>query len=207
MLRREPTTLPVRRVSGERSGLTAGRQTPRVNTDELVAVSVMGQIAHPIGRSTPYRIGYDGVPRVLPGTGGIVLNRRIGDLCVGLAGDHIEPGVALHNNNREVTGPRDGPNNALITYACVGNVARVISGPCNGQLGLVSGKHGGINHVLVDFPTEVLLRLLQRLGNAHARFGLEMPVEIEIDIEVRANRIAQGNAGPPARRSRSPDRR
>lgn len=159
MLRREPTTLPVRRVSGERSGLTAGRQTPRVNTDELVAVSVMGQIAHPIGRSTPYRIGYDGVPRVLPGTGGIVLNRRIGDLCVGLAGDHIEPGVALHNNNREVTGPRDGPNNALITYACVGNVARVISGPCNGQLGLVSGKHGGINHVLVDFPTEVLLRL------------------------------------------------
>jgi hypothetical protein len=95
----------------------------------------------------------------LPGTGGIVLNRRIGDLCVGLAGDHIEPGVALHNNQREIVGPRNGPNNALITYACVGNVARVISGPCTGQLGLVTGKHGGVNHVLVDFPTAVLVRL------------------------------------------------
>lgn len=132
---------------------------PRFNADQLVAVSVAGQIAHPVGRAAPHRVGYDGVPRVLPGTGGIVLNRRIGDLCVGLAGDHIEPGVALHNNGREVVGPRDGPNNALITYACVGNVARVASGPCTGQVGVVTGKHGGINHVLVDFPSAVLLRL------------------------------------------------
>lgn len=131
----------------------------RINADRLVAVSVMGQIAHPIGRGAPHRVGHDGVPRVLPGTGGIVLNQRIGDPCVGLAGDHIEPGVALHNNGREVVGPRDGPNNALITYACVGNLARVISGPCAGKTGVVTGKHGGINHVLVDFPTEVLLRL------------------------------------------------
>ena len=137
----------------------AQRNGPRINADQLVAVSVSGQIAHPIGRAAPHRIGYDGVPRVLPGTGGIVLNQRIGDPCVGLAGDHIEPGVALHNNGREVIGPRDGPNNALITYACVGNVARVISGPCNGKVGVVTGKHGGINHVLVDFATPVLMRL------------------------------------------------
>jgi Domain of unknown function (DUF4438) len=132
---------------------------PRVNANELVAVAVLGQIAHPVGRASPYRIGYDGVPRVLPGTGGIVLNKRIGDLCVGLAGDHIEPGVALHNNGRELVGPRDGPNNALLTYACVGNVARVVTGPCTGKTGLVTGKHGGINHVIVDFPGDVLLHL------------------------------------------------
>lgn len=137
----------------------ASQVRPRINGDELVAVTVQGQIAHPIGRAAAHRIGYDGVPRVLPGTGGIVLNRRIGDPCVGLAGDHIEPGAALHNNNREVIGPRDGPNNALMTYACVGNLARVISGPCTGKIGIVTGKHGGINHVLVDFPTEVLLHL------------------------------------------------
>ena len=134
-----------------------------MNRDELVAVVVQGQVAHPVGRAAPYRIGHDGVPRVLPGTGGIVLNRRIGDACVGLAGDHIEPGVALHNNTREVVGPRDGPNNALITYACVGNVARVVTGPCRGAVGLVTGKHGGINHVIVDFPTGVLLRM--RIGD------------------------------------------
>ena len=131
-----------------------------INRDELVIVIVSGQVAHPVARANPYRIGNDGVPRVLPGTGGIVINKRIGDQCVGLAGDHIEPGVALHNNNREVIGPRDGPNNALITYACIGNRARVISGPATGAAGIVTGKHGGVNHVLVDFPLETL-RVLQ----------------------------------------------
>lgn len=135
----------------------------RINRDDLAIVAVAGQIAHPIGQANAYRIGNDGVPRVLPGTGGIVLNFRIGDRCVGLAGDHIEPGVALHNNDREVVGPRDGPNNALMGYCCVGNRARVITGPCTGQLGRVTGKHGGINHVLVDFAPGVLARL--RIGD------------------------------------------
>jgi hypothetical protein len=131
----------------------------RMNLDEMVMQAVMGQIAHPVGRANPYRIGQDGVARVLPGTGGIVVNRRIGDACVGLAADHVEPGVALHNNGREIIGDRDGPNLALLTSACVGNRARVISGPATGALGLVTGKHGGVNHVLVDFDTKTLLRL------------------------------------------------
>ncbi|WP_299414675.1 DUF4438 domain-containing protein [Acaryochloris sp. IP29b_bin.148] len=124
---------------------------------------VMGQIAHPVGRANPYRIGHDGVPRILPAGGGISINQRIGDRCVGLAGDHVEPGVSLHNNDREVTGSRKGNNLALITYACVGNRAQVINGPCKGQWGLVTGKHGGVDHVMVDFPTPVLKRL--RIGD------------------------------------------
>ena len=156
----QTTRPPPSRQIRSRSPATADtRSMPRINDDELLIVSVSGQIAHPVARANPYRIGYDGVPRVLPGTGGIVLNRRIGDLCIGLAGDHIEPGVALHNNGREVVGPRDGPNNALMTYACIGNVAEVLNGRMVGRRGLVTGKHGGINHVLVDFPTEVLARL------------------------------------------------
>ncbi|GAB4226265.1 MAG: hypothetical protein Kow00121_54450 [Elainellaceae cyanobacterium] len=138
---------------------TDHRSALRINQSDLVMVTVMGQIAHPIGAANPYRIGNDGVPRILPATGGIMLNQRIGDRCVGLAGDHIEPGVALHNNNREVIGSRRGPNWALITYACVGNRAEVISGPCTGKRGLVTGKHGGVDHVLVDFSPEVLRRL------------------------------------------------
>ncbi|MFM0052536.1 DUF4438 domain-containing protein [Caballeronia grimmiae] len=141
---------------------TDGRH-PRMNLRDLVMVSVLGQIAHPVGRANPYRIGHDGVPRVLPATGGIVLNHRIGDRCVGLAGDHVEPGVSLHNNDREIVGPRDGPNTALITYACVGNRARVVTGPCTGKTGMVTGKHGGVNHVLVDFPEAVLREL--RIGD------------------------------------------
>lgn len=120
---------------------------------------MVGQIANPTGRSNPYRIGHDGVPRVLPSGGGISINQRIGDRCVGIAGDHVEPGVALHNNDREVVGGRKGPNLGLITYACVGNRAVVLEGPCAGQTGIVTGKHGGIDHVMVDFPTSVLQRL------------------------------------------------
>ncbi|AOK53013.1 hypothetical protein WT67_12170 [Burkholderia stagnalis] len=161
-----------------------GRTGPRINADQLVATTVAGQIAHPVGQASAYRIGYDGVARVLPGTGGIALNKRIGDLCVGLAGDHVEPGVALHNNGREVTGPRDGPNNALMTAACVGNVARVVSGPCCGKVGMVTGKHGGVNHVLVDFPTDVLMRL--RIGDrvqivSHG-LGLRLPAWPRVEV-------------------------
>ena len=131
----------------------------RLNNAELVMQAVQGQIAHPVGRENPYRIGHDGVPRVLPGTGGISINCRIGDPCVGLAADHVEPGVALHNNGREIIGPASGPNMALITSACIGNKARVASGPMAGAVGLVTGKHGGVNHVLVDFDTKTLCRL------------------------------------------------
>lgn len=164
--------------------VTRQRDLPRINQRDLVMVAVAGQIAHPVGRANPYRIGNDGIPRVLPATGGIVLNQRIGDRCVGLAGDHIEPGVGLHNNQREVVGPRDGPNTALITYACVGNRARVISGPCTGQMGLVTGKHGGINHVLVDFPPAVLRRLQigDRIQIYACGLGLRLPDHPEISV-------------------------
>lgn len=170
---------PVRSSAGAHS-----RIAPRINDDELVIVSVGGQIAHPISRVNPYRIGYDGVPRVLPGTGGIVLNQRIGDPCIGLAGDHIEPGVALHNNGREVVGPRDGPNNALMTYACVGNIAEVINGRMAGQRGVVTGKHGGINHVLVDFPSEVLAGLVigDRIQIRSHGLGLRFPHFAELEV-------------------------
>lgn len=141
------------------TGLRAQSLSPRFNRNDLVMVAVSGQIAHPVGAANPYRVGNDGVPRVLPATGGIVLNHRIGDRCVGLAGDHIEPGVALHNNTREVIGTRNGPNQALITYSCVGNRVKVISGPCINHWGMVTGKHGGVDHVIADFPTRILQRL------------------------------------------------
>jgi hypothetical protein len=136
---------------------------PTLNESDLAMVAVMGQIAHPVGRESPYRIGHDGIPRVLPGSGGIVLNHRVGDRCIGLAGDHIEPGVSLRNNTREIVGEKNGPNLALLTYACVGNLAVVVSGPCSGKKGVVVGKHGGVEHVIVDFVPAVLRRL--RIGD------------------------------------------
>lgn len=124
---------------------------------------VAGQIANPLVRGSPWRIGRDGVLRVVPGTGGITLNRRVGDRAVGLAGDHVEPGVALRNNDRESVGPAGAPNRGLLVSSCIGNRARVVTGPATGATGTVTGKHGGIDHVLVDFPPAVLRRL--RIGD------------------------------------------
>jgi hypothetical protein len=39
-------------------------------------------------------------------------------------------------------------------------VARVVSGDAKGEEGVVTGKHGGIEHVLVDFPDETLEKLV-----------------------------------------------
>jgi hypothetical protein len=132
---------------------------PAVNTSEIVMTTVLGHIASPLGGPSPYRIGQDGRPRILPGTGGITLTHRVGDACVGIAGDHIEPGVSLRNEGRAVKGERDGPNLALQTLTCIGNLARVLSGAGAGATGTVTGKHGGIDTVLVDFPLETLRKL------------------------------------------------
>ncbi|RKG72050.1 DUF4438 domain-containing protein [Corallococcus exercitus] len=132
---------------------------PRTNESRLVASAVAGQVSHPVVRVSPYRIGRDGVLRLLPGSGGIALNRRVGDRAVGLAADHMEAGVSLHNTGRDDVGAKGGSNRALMFQACVGNRARVTSGPVTGAVGTVVGKHGGINHVIVDFTPAVKRRL------------------------------------------------
>jgi hypothetical protein len=127
------------------------------NRGELVTISVSGEVASPAERDSPWRIGYDGRPRLLPGTGGIVLSHRVGDACVGLAGDHVEPGVSIRNHRA------DASNRALQTLACVGNQAVVASGRMAGAKGVVTGKHGGVETVMVDFPLETMRRM--RIGD------------------------------------------
>jgi hypothetical protein len=68
----------------------------KYNKDKLVMVAVQGEVSHPRQRSNPYRIDTrTGVPKVLPGTGGITYNKKIGDICTGFQADHVEPGVTL----------------------------------------------------------------------------------------------------------------
>lgn len=128
--------------------------TLATNRDRLVRLSVVGQVSSPRydGRS-PYRISQDGQPRVLPGAGGIAYNVRVGDRVHGLVGDHVEPAVSLKN-------PDETANGGLNVLACVGNEAVVASGEACEARGVVTGKHGGIEHVMVDFPPETLARML-----------------------------------------------
>jgi hypothetical protein len=128
-----------------------------MNRPELVMITVMGQACSPLSPENPYRIGRDGHPRILPGTGGIVPSHRVGDPCVRLQADHVEPGVSIRHEQRIRGG--DGANQALQTYSCVGNWAVVMSGAAKGARGVVTGKHGGVDTVLVDFPTDVMMKM------------------------------------------------
>ncbi|HET9095185.1 MAG TPA: DUF4438 domain-containing protein, partial [Candidatus Baltobacteraceae bacterium] len=53
----------------------------------------------------------------------------------------------------------DKQNLALNVMACVGNEAVVVSGDAKGAKGRVTGKHGGVEHVMVDFAPEVMRQM------------------------------------------------
>ncbi|MEM3725371.1 MAG: DUF4438 domain-containing protein [Candidatus Bathyarchaeia archaeon] len=131
----------------------------KANVDKLVKLSVVGEVASPIFGRGVYNISAEGVPMVLPGVGGITYNVRVGDPACGWEADHVEPGVSIENKEND---PRFGQsaNTALNVLSCVGNEAVVVSGDAKGAKGVVTGKHGGIEHVLVDFQPEVLDKLM-----------------------------------------------
>jgi hypothetical protein len=129
----------------------------RTNSDRLIKISVAGEISSPLMADTGYRIDSTGRPVVLPGTGGITYNLRVGHPASGWVADHVEPGVSIKNLSAK-QGNRSA-NAALNILACIGNTVRVVSGYAEGAEGVVTGKHGGIEHVLVDFEGRVLAKL------------------------------------------------
>lgn len=119
----------------------------KTNVDKVVMQSVQGKIHHPISPASPYRISHEGFPQVLPATGGITYNVKVGDSAMGWACDHVEPGVSIRNENTS-------ENAALNALSCIGNEARVVSGDAKGARGFVTGTHGGIEHVIIHFNKE-----------------------------------------------------
>jgi len=115
----------------------------KTNKQRLVMQSVQGKIHSPVAAS-PFRVNREGVAEILPATGGITYNFKIGDSCMDLVGDHIEPGVSIKSENVN-------ESNALMLLSCIGNEARVVSGEAKGARGYVTGMHGGIEHVLIYF--------------------------------------------------------
>jgi hypothetical protein len=131
----------------------------RTNVDRLVKISVVGEVASPVFGRGVYAISAQGTPLVLPSVGGITYNVRVGDPACGWEADHVEPGVSIENKEND---PRygQGANTALNVLACVGNEAVVVTGEAKSARGVVTGKHGGIDHILVDFKPETLEKLM-----------------------------------------------
>ncbi|MGQ9515010.1 MAG: DUF4438 domain-containing protein [Thermoproteota archaeon] len=153
----------------------------RTNVERLVKISVIGEVVSPVARS-PYRITADGRPVALPGVGGITYNVRVGDLAAGFEADHVEPGVSIENKEKDERSP-GGANMALNILSCVGNEAKVVSGDAKGEKGVVTGKHGGIEHVLVDFSEEVMEKLVIGDKIQVKAFGVGLKLDIQ-DVKV-----------------------
>lgn len=120
-----------------------------MNRSELVIAAALGEAGAPFLNVGLYDVSYDGRPIILPAVGGINPNVRVGDGAFAFMADHIEPGVSIRN-----VGERE--NAALNTLSCIGNEAVVLAGDAKGATGRVTGKHGGVEHVIVDFPPDVM---------------------------------------------------
>ncbi len=130
----------------------------KTNEEKLVKISVMGEVASPVARSA-YRITFDGRPVTLPGVGGITYNIRVGDLAAGWKADHVEPGVSIENKEDDARF-KQMANTSLNILSCVGNEVKVVTNDAKGEKGIVTGKHGGIEHVMVDFSEEIMEKLI-----------------------------------------------
>ena len=155
----------------------------RTNADKLVKISVMGEAASPVVGRSVYNISATGTPSILPGVGGITYNLRVGDPACGWEADHVEPGVSVENKEND---PRygQGANAAFNVLSCVGNEAIVVNGDAKGAKGVVTGKHGGIEHVLVDFQPETLEKLMLGDKILVKAFGVGLKLTDFPDIKV-----------------------
>ncbi|TET78500.1 MAG: DUF4438 domain-containing protein [Candidatus Cloacimonadota bacterium] len=128
----------------------------RTNKNKVVMISVQGKVADPCKRFGSHNVDRNGLPFLLPGTGGITYNVKVGDPAFGWAGDHVEPGVSTILNEEKRYDP---PTRGYNFYACVGNEAVIITGDAKRTKGVVTGHHGGIEHVLIDFPDKALKKM------------------------------------------------
>ncbi len=130
----------------------------KINRSQLVEMAVLTEVAPPPGGPIfPYRITNAGTLPALPGVGSITYNVKVGDLACGFAADHVEPCVSTKiygsDNDRQVM------NKGVNVLSQIGNHARVISGDAKGAKGVVTGKHGGIEHVMIDFADKDLEKM------------------------------------------------
>lgn len=153
----------------------------KTNEKQLVKIAVEGQVAP--AKVWLNEVGADSIARNLPGVGGITYNVLVGDSAFGWAADHIEPAVS------SILGPdkpREKPNTAYNFLACVGNEAIVMTGDAKGKVGVVTGHHGGAEHVMIDFPLNVLEKLSINDRFQIRSFGQGMELVDFPDVQVRS---------------------
>ncbi|MCK9225555.1 MAG: DUF4438 domain-containing protein [Candidatus Muirbacterium halophilum] len=131
----------------------------KTNEKNLVKMLIQGKIAYPVKFSSGFNIDHNGKGFDLPSIGGINLNVQIGDTVYDWEGDHVEPGVSTCF---DIDKRNSQQNIGFNFYSCAGNKATIISA-CDkkiiGKTGTVIGHHGGAEHVVMDFPQDILEKM------------------------------------------------
>jgi hypothetical protein len=123
-----------------------------MSNDQIVSVNLLAFVDQGEVGNDPYRIDRDGNPYVAVGDGGVVLGLRLGDSVFAHVGDHAAPGVC-------VVHPNNDARYAVVGLSCIGNRAVVRTGDAAGSEGVVFGKRGGGERVIIVFTQDVLARL------------------------------------------------
>ncbi len=147
----------------------------KTNKERLVKLSVQGKVRHPLNRG--YRVDANGIAQMLPSIGGITYNVHAGDPAFGWEGDHVEPGVSIYHDS-----PPE--NMALLTNASIGNTAIITTGDAKGATGIVIGKHGGIDDVIIQFKTEDMEKMTLSDVILVKSFGLGLKLPDYPDVHV-----------------------
>lgn len=128
----------------------------KTNEERLVHFALQGAVIPPL--CFGWEVTREGHGKVYPSVGGITYNVKIGDSVFDFEADHIEPGVSCiaggFSDKRTAN-----PNLSFGAYSCIGNEAKIISGEAKGKKGVVTGHHGGVEHVLIHFEDEALEKL------------------------------------------------
>jgi len=127
----------------------------KTNKEKVIIMGAQGTVASAKSRDR-HHVDASGNPFLVPGVGGISYNVKVGHPAFGWAGDHFEPCVSTILDEAKRFDP---PNAGYHFFSCVGNEARIISGDAKGDKGIVTGYHGGREHVMMDFSDETLEKL------------------------------------------------
>jgi hypothetical protein len=128
----------------------------KTNEKELVQFALQGNPIPPL--CFGLEVTREGRGKFYPSVGGITYNVKVGDSVFAFEADHVEPGVSCiaggFSDRRTAN-----PNLSFNAYSCIGNEATILSGAAKGKKGVVTGHHGGVEHVLIHFEDPVLEKL------------------------------------------------
>jgi len=128
----------------------------KTNEKELVQFALQGNPIPPL--CFGIEVTREGRGKMYPSVGGITYNVKVGDSVFGFEADHVEPGVSCiagSFSDRRTS----NPNLSFNAYSCIGNEAVILAGAAKGKKGVVTGHHGGVEHVLIDFDHATLEKL------------------------------------------------